>query len=329
MLEYKPFEMHAHTLHSDGVFTVEGLASAARGRELAGVLLTDHNTMSGFDDITPQIEQQGVPLIRGIEWTTFFGHMLVIGAERFVDWRKATPETIDLYTSKIQQAKGAVGIAHPYALGSPFCTGCHWEFRVQQWQHINYIEVWSGPFPAFEPYNEPGFQLWTDLLNQGHRLAATSGRDWHGPDGDKRLHMPVTYLGVADGVVNTHTVREALRAGRVYVTGGPALTVRFAQDDRQYGIGDTLKPGNAQIKTTLDYHTRFAQWDGFGIKPKLLHLVQNGAPVLSLPLLGEGLEETYTPINLWPGWLRLEVMGDYMGKTDQLLAFTSPIYIKG
>lgn len=328
MIEYKPFEMHSHTLHSDGSFTVKELCHACKGRDLAGVLLTDHNTMSGFDDITPELEQETVPVIRGIEWTTFYGHMLVIGAERFVDWRKATPENIDRFTRQIQEAQGAVGVAHPYALGSPFCTGCHWEFDVKEWQHINYIEVWSGSFPVFEPCNDPGFQMWTDLLNRGHRLAATSGRDWHGPDKDQPQHMPATYLGIEGGLVSTKTAREALKAGRVYVSGGPEISLSLHQKGQVFSLGGAMAPGEADLGFTLDHTRRLAQWQGFGLKARKAEIIQNGAPVLSLPLSGEGIEHLQAHLLLWPGWLRLDIMGDYMGGEDQLLAFTSPVYVK-
>lgn len=328
MFEYKPFEMHAHTLHSDGTFTADELCRACKAWELAGVLLTDHNTLSAYDELSPELERETLPVIHGIEWTTFYGHLLVIGADKYVDWRLATPDNIDTYTTQIQQANGAVGIAHPCAPGSPFCTGCHWDFNIKDWRQVNYIEVWSGPFPLLEPYNEPGFQWWTDLLNKGHRLAASSGRDWHGPDEGEPQHMPATYLGLARGEVNTLTAREALRAGRVYVTGGPEISLSLTQEGRRFGLGDTAKAGEAEISVTLDNTARMAQWAKFGIRARQLDLVQNGAPVVSIPLNGDEKETVRQGISLWPGWLRLEVMGDYLGKADQLLAFTSPVYVE-
>lgn len=328
MNTYKAFEMHSHTLHSDGRFTPRELLFACKARELDGVLLTDHNTFSGFDEITPEMEKEALPAIRGIEWTTFYGHMLVIGAERYVDWRQAKPHNIDEFTAAIRDAKGAVGIAHPFALGSPFCTGCHWEYNVNNWENIDYIEVWSGDSPVFEPYNEPGFQLWTDLLNQGHRLAATSGRDWHGSDGDQRLHMPVTYLGLLDGQVNTKTAREALRAGRVYVTGGPTLGFEIAQGGARQGLGGEVNAGDATLFWQIDQTARPTQWAGFGLVPKRLAFIQNGGEVHSLPLSPQLQEEGSFTLSLWPGFVRMEVYGDYQGKENQLLAFTSPIYVK-
>lgn len=328
MIRYKAFEMHAHTLHSDGTFTVQTLCQACKERELDGVALTDHNTMSGWEDITPALEKETLPVIRGIEWTTFFGHMLVLGADKYVDWRFATPDTIDEYTKAIQDVNGAVGLAHPFALGSPFCTGCHWDFNIRDWRYVDYVEVWSEHFPCLNPINDLAFQYWTDLLNRGHRLAATNGRDWHGRD-TKRNHMPVTYLGVKDGVVNSLTAREALHAGRVYVTSGPALAFSAEQNGLDYGLGDTLQAGKSQIRWAMDATVRAAQWKGFGIVPREISLVQNGAPVHTIPLTDEPLQAGTLDLPLWPGWIRLEVLGDYMEQSKRaLLAFTSPLYIE-
>ena len=67
-------ELHCHTLHSDALFTPEELAEAARDNQIDLIALTDHNTLSGY----AQMEQTGLPFIHGIEWTTFYGHMLVL-----------------------------------------------------------------------------------------------------------------------------------------------------------------------------------------------------------------------------------------------------------
>ena len=90
-MSYLPCELHCHTIHSDGDFTVSELQKAAVDDHLAIIALTDHNTFSGWDELDDNI----IPAIRGIEWTTYFGHMLVLGANDFVDWRDAQHDNID------------------------------------------------------------------------------------------------------------------------------------------------------------------------------------------------------------------------------------------
>lgn len=57
MLKWFPCEMHCHTLHSDGKFTVESLMQTAKEYGLSGIALTDHNTVSGWDEITEEREK--------------------------------------------------------------------------------------------------------------------------------------------------------------------------------------------------------------------------------------------------------------------------------
>ena len=102
MLKWFPCEMHCHTLHSDGKFTVESLMQTAKEYGLSGIALTDHNTVSGWDEITEEREKKYVSVLKGIEWTTFFGHMLVTDCKEFVDWRDAVPDNID---EKIAEVK--------------------------------------------------------------------------------------------------------------------------------------------------------------------------------------------------------------------------------
>lgn len=103
-MSYLPCELHCHSVHSDGSFSVAELLRRAYDDHLALIALTDHNTVSGHGELDDSI----TPAVPGIEWTTFFGHMLVLGARDFVDWRDAVPANID---DKIDQVHAAGGCA--------------------------------------------------------------------------------------------------------------------------------------------------------------------------------------------------------------------------
>ena len=198
MIRYIPVELHCHTLHSDGDFTPAALMEAARDFGCGAIALTDHNTASGMQEITPKLQARLLPVVPGIEWTTFYGHMLVLGARRYVDWRFARPETIDRFTAQINEADGVVGIAHPFSMGGVLYTGGFWEFQVRDWSKISYIEVWHVGENDERLENARALAWWKSLLNEGHRLAAVSGRDWHRPDAAPRL-CAVTYVGIETG----------------------------------------------------------------------------------------------------------------------------------
>ena len=187
-MSYLPCELHCHTLHSDGAFSVEELQMAAVEDHLSLIALTDHNTMSGWDELDDSV----VPAIRGIEWTTYFGHMLVLGAGDFVDWRDAVPDNIDEKIKQIKACGGLVGVAHPYQMGSPICTGGRWEFNVRNWSNVDYIEIWHEDMNKISSENVKSVALWTSLLDKGYRLAASYGRDWHRPE----MAAPILILKV-------------------------------------------------------------------------------------------------------------------------------------
>ena len=324
MITYKPFEMHTHTVNSDGRFTLEELCAAAKACGFQGLALTDHNTYSAFDGLPETPVINGMSVIRGIEWTTYFGHMQVLYAEKFVDWRRAVPDTIDSFLQQIHAVNGIVGIAHPYEVGSPMCTGCYFDFKVHNWDLVDYIEVWSKENPTTRYENPMSCALWTDLLNKGHRIAITAGRDWHRED--KTKHSAATYLGLEDGIVSAETVREAFRSGRTWLTCGPRLDIILEQDHSSYTFGDTLKPDTCRMTVSVDRNERRSVWGGFGIIPHKLCLVMNGETIHSADCTeGDRFEFAF---DARPGWFRIEMYGDALGFPDKQIALTSPFYCR-
>jgi hypothetical protein len=326
VITYKCFEMHTHTLNSDGDFTLAELRERAGEFLYDAIAVTDHNTMSALDGLSSNPAAEGVPVIPGIEWTTYYGHMLVLGADEYIDWRFARPETIDEYTRAIKKVRGVIGIAHPFAFGSPLCTGCYWDFKVQNWEAIDYIEVWSNPFPHSKLKNHLAFNWWTGLLNQGHHLAAAAGWDWHRQEKDPPLPA-ATWLGLRDGRIDTAAVRDALEGGRSFVTLGPFAELSLTGENGQScGLGETLCAGNYRLNLVVDESRRRNIWAPFGIATKTISLVQGGNVIESLPYSpGEAIPAM--DLKLRPGWLRLEGYGDCMGAENRLLFFSSPVYI--
>ena len=242
-------ELHCHTLHSDALFTPEELAEAARDNQIDLIALTDHNTLSGY----AQMEQTGLPFIHGIEWTTFYGHMLVLGARAFVDWRDAEMDNIDEKIAQVRAQDGLVGIAHPFAPGSPMCTGCYWDFRVRDWSRVNYIEVWNEDFPPLAPHNRRAVALWCSLLDQGYHIAPTYGRDWH-----RETFSPVprgcTYLEAE--AADEASALSAIAGGRTLLSLGPDVRWSLLGEDGIYAPGDTAKSGAYACRFEIDGERR-------------------------------------------------------------------------
>ena len=322
MIIYKPFEMHTHTRHSDGQFTLEELCAAAKSYGFQGIALTDHNTMSAFDGLPETPVVSGIPVIRGIEWTTFFGHMQVLYPEKFVDWRRAKPDTIDHFLEQIREADGITGVVHPFEVGSPMCTGCYFDFRIRRWELVDYIEVWSKAFPTRRYETPYALEMWTGLLNRGYRLTATAGRDWHRES--EKVHSAATYIGLEDGIVSAETVRDAFRKGRTYLTCGPRMDVTVQQDGQDLTMGATIHEGPCRVILELDRDERKTAWEDFGIVPHELRIVMNGKTVLSADC--SKADHFELDLNAEAGWLRLEIWGEGPGGPEKQLGLTSPFY---
>lgn len=322
-------ELHSHTFHSDGRQTLMELANGAKALGFECIALTDHNTMTGLNDKDAVEQETGISIISGMEWTTFYGHMVTIGLTHFVDWRPAGLDDIHKGIADVHRSGGIVGMAHPYRIGSPICTGCFWEFNIEDWNDMDYIEVWSGTFPSIKTDNDRAYRLWTDKLNEGYRIAATSGRDWHAQVQTDEP-VSVTYLDIDDGeeTVTNRAVR-ALAAGRVSVTMGPLLMLEIRTDTTCYGVGDVVPRQDHchifKVHVNIDFHVRKEIWD-FQEPHYTLNLIGNNG-VLSEQFVT--MDQPNYEIEI-PGdellWIRAELKGLVRG-VRTLIAFTNAIYM--
>ncbi|HSJ46023.1 MAG TPA: PHP domain-containing protein [Euzebyales bacterium] len=64
------YDMHTHTVHSDGTTTPEDNVSLAKEIGLAGLALTDHDTVSGWTRMRDACVRHGLAFIPGIELST-------------------------------------------------------------------------------------------------------------------------------------------------------------------------------------------------------------------------------------------------------------------
>ncbi len=316
-LHWAPCELHCHTCHSDGKFTPKELVETAKARHLEGIALTDHNTFSGYREA----ESLGVlPVLEGMEWTTYYGHMPVLGCERFVDWRDATPDNIDEKMREVKASGGLVGMAHPFQLGSPICTGGHWDFHVQDFSLVDYLEIFSEGNPFLNDANRQAIALWHSLLDRGFHIAPTFGRDWHNAEHDF-YPSACTYLGV-EGEVTKDTMKAAIRNGRTAVSVGPLFSLTTENGKT---CGDRVKSGKTKLQFTVSLERLLKFPEGNEIEPREIHLLTNGeAKILTCFLQGES---TCAEVFLEPGhWYSAELWGKRGGEANTLLSVLAPIY---
>lgn len=334
--KWTPYELHTHTAHSDGQFTVKTLAETAASCGLSGIAITDHNTLIPQEELEDARKATGLHILEGIEWTTFYGHMTILGVNTYVDWRKLGRQDIHKGIEEVHRLGGIVSIAHPYRVGSPLCTGCYWQYEIEDWRAVDAIEVWSELKPSQVQYNTYAYNLWIDLLNRGYEVTASYGLDWHRPYGEKDIAV-VAYLALEDREHESldAQVIETIQSGRVSISMGPVMDIQVThkESERTWNMGDTVRM-NGWIEDdkrlsgviTLDYNYRQDHWrlDGDTIRLVLRtnlgnlmdEEVTNGTKRLTQDINVEGVT-----------WAIGELYGTMNG-VDMQIGFTNPIFFQ-
>lgn len=319
-------EMHCHTIHSDGSFTPAELAAHARQFGLDAFCMTDHNTMSATPEIRAEAAKNNLCVLPGTEWTTYFGHMLVQGCISCLDWEGTSPDTLEDFIPQIHSAGGAVGPAHPFRPGNPYGTGCHWEYHIRNWDHFDFYEVLSGENPTRHYYNLRALSHWTGLLDQGCRIAPTSGIDWHRSLKENTVYA-TTWLGSPDGSLTPGTMRQALLHGRTAVSTGPLPLFSLWDGTQEYFPGDSVSSEAAKqldIRVSADMNRRLEQWGCWDIIPEQWRIVGPGGDTLCCLSFNAGKEQT-APLSAMPLWCRAELHGTIRGE-HLLIGLTAPVY---
>ena len=316
-MSYLPCELHCHTVHSDGDFQVRELLEKAKQSDLSLIALTDHNTFSGHSELDDSL----LPAIRGIEWTTYFGHMLVLGAREFVDWRDASVSNIDEKIAKVKEAGAVVGIAHPFQIGSPVCTGGRWEFNVKNWDNVDYMEIWHEDLSDITSENKQALNLWTSLLDSGYKIAAAYGRDWHRPENGGIYGC--TYLNT-DLCINEKSALDAIKNGRTVVSAGVKFFFHMHRHGGTFNIGDTVRRGTYVFSFFTDIHTSLSTNWIKNLSLSTIKIVTNGGKVV----LETRYDQRHVHLPLEKGhWYRAELWCELKGKS-RAIAITSPVYCR-
>ncbi len=67
----KVYDLHTHTLHSDGKLSVEDLINRAKEKGVDVLSITDHDTIKAYQEIS-ELQQDNLHIIPGIEFSTYW-----------------------------------------------------------------------------------------------------------------------------------------------------------------------------------------------------------------------------------------------------------------
>ncbi|HEX9066376.1 MAG TPA: CehA/McbA family metallohydrolase [Streptosporangiaceae bacterium] len=200
-------DLHAHTVHSDGVLTVPELAAFAAGRGLDFLAVTDHNTISQHAELPAAAAAHGIGLLPGQEVTTERGHANAFGEIGWVDFRRPPDE----WLTQTEREGGLLSVNHPY--------GGHVSWTAPMRRRPPLLEVWHWSW--LDPRWTTPLAWW---LAWDPAATAVGGSDWHRPGSDAPPGSPVTWVQAAS--TEPAALIEALRAGRAAVSAsrdGPVL----------------------------------------------------------------------------------------------------------
>jgi hypothetical protein len=311
-------DLHSHTLHSDASWTAQDLVAAARQQGLDFIALTDHNTISPLAEMAA-LGDETLLTLGGQELTTFWGHAVCLGAhDGWLDWRvdRAGKGMAAIATQLYEKGQLYI-IAHPYAIGDPYCTGCRWLYTTMMPGTARLIEVWNGPWFGEHPLehncNEDGLAFYYRCLNEGRRLVMTAGSDAHGPKSYER--GPGFNVIYAESL-SEKGILEALAAGHSYLSVGPVLQLHATN-----GAGVQVMMGDQLATAGGGDVTVSGEWSGAPVGARL-RLIVNGA-VYAQSDVAESGQTAWTLPAHGTRWFTVELRSD----EGAILAVTNPIFL--
>ena len=247
---FKRLELHNHTVESDGSLTGQELTEYLAADHVDAFAITDHNTTSGQKKIEQLLEEKHYPisLIRGMEYTTYFGHILCLNLAKYVPWNSIDQHRPELLFEAAREKGALVGIAHPFSYGDPFARGCRFEMTISDYSKVDFIEIFNNPEPLHE-VNERGTNLWMSLIFSGYQITATSGMDLH--NRAKLAGCYATYIEGKNGGNIASELDTAIHTHRTWVSKGALLLTEVLPETNELLLTftDAHKTGFAVPKT--------------------------------------------------------------------------------
>ncbi len=238
----KRYELHNHTNQSDASITCQQLVEHMEKDNVDVFALTDHNTISGHH-IVEKVLAEGnyrVRCVYGMEYTTYYGHILSPNLKKYVPWDSINRHNPELLFSACRESGAIAGVAHPFSFGDPFARGCRFDMTISDFSKVDFIEIFNNP-ESLHNVNKKGLEWWEELTLKGEKLAITAGMDLHNLS-DMSM-MFATYLeGEPDGDPEAELV-SAVRSQSTWVSKGMILRWKKTGAGARFYLEDAHKPG--------------------------------------------------------------------------------------
>ena len=311
-------DLHLHTFHSDGTWTIKGILDYARANNLDFVGITDHNTFSHHRELNELASaDKNLLVMRGEEVTTYGGHFNVWGLPtgKWIDFR-VTPKDSSRLQNVVDEVKKlglALSINHPTAL----CGGCDWSYGDNTWRSFSSVEIWNG---AWDFQDEAALKKWDEMLQNGEPIRAVGSSDSHNPPGEKNgsaIGTPTNFVGAKQ--LTQKDILAAITNGRVWIAENPTYRLNFTgtSGSSRVNIGETIA-----VAPGTEFKLEFSG-AGFPLGATVA-LVSRGKILQKLILEKPDFASTFVVKPDGNEYFRLEIRDS----AHQMLAFTNPIYTR-
>ena len=154
------FDLHVHSLYSDGAATPSEIVKHAKDMGFAGVAITDHDEVAGALAAL-RLDLEDFVVIPGTEVSSIDGHILALGVKQKISRDLSAEATVD----RIHALGGVAIAAHPFD-------------KIRK--GVGDL-VYSVKFDAVEVYN--GHTMWMsrtpEEIMKNLEVPATGGSDAH------------------------------------------------------------------------------------------------------------------------------------------------------
>lgn len=239
---FRRYELHNHTDQSDAKISCRQLIDHMEKEGVDCFAITDHNTTSGQPIIRKILteEKRKIQCLYGMEYTTYYGHIVCPILEQYVPWDSINRRNPELLFAACKKAGAVTGVAHPFSYGDPFARGCRFEMEISDFTDVDYIEIINNPEPLHE-VNELGILWWEELVLKGEKLAACAGMDLHELD-DMSMKFATYAEGTEDGDA-AEEFRAAIAQQKTWVSKGMLVVAGREGDRIRFSLCDVHKPG--------------------------------------------------------------------------------------
>lgn len=292
-------DLHLHTEHSDGWYTVEELVERSKQNGLDFIALTDHNSMTS--NVNSHSDKD-ITVIPGVEVTYYNGHYNLWGKARPVKTYTANTKEEVLKIMEEGKASGAL-----LALNHPQCPDCGWHFGFGEEVPYDAIEIWNGPFRKL---NFDAIGLWQQMLIEGKRIPAVAGSDCHHEELFRNIGTPATFVYIQSK--SSGDILDAISKGRCFMGMEPGAP-RIALNGGKAIMGDITDA--LEVNITIER---------LGDSDEVRLVDQTGVFYAITP--GASTKYTLTQPRENKKFLRVEIWRKIEGLGETLASISNPIY---